>query len=108
MYVCMYVCIYIYIYVYIYIYIHIYKHGIYIYIYIYIYTRGTDGVSTNGVTANLMFFDRGTFWVLPLIYCYLPTSASAYLFPRICQISLIYFAAAPLVLTLFIRNHIYI
>ena len=26
--------------------------------------KGTNGVSTNGVTANLMFFDRGTFWVL--------------------------------------------
>ena len=25
--------------------------------------RGTDGVSTDGVTANFMFFDRGTFWV---------------------------------------------
>ena len=25
----------------------------------------TNGVSTNGVTANFMFFDRGAFWVLP-------------------------------------------
>ena len=32
--------------------------------------KGTTGVSTNGVTANFMifFFDRGTFWVLPLTY----------------------------------------
>ena len=49
--------------------------------------KGTTGVSTNGVTANLMFFDRGTFWVLPLMYFYLPKSARAYLFPQpICQI----------------------
>ena len=27
-----------------------------------------NGVSTNGVTPNFMFFDRGTFWVLPLTY----------------------------------------
>ena len=45
----------------------------------------TSGVSTNGVTANLMFFDRGTFGVLPLTYFYLPKSARAYLFPPICQ-----------------------
>ena len=28
--------------------------------------RDRWGVSTHGVTANFMFFDRGTFWVLPL------------------------------------------
>ena len=37
-------------------------------------------VSTNGATANFMFFGRGTFWVLPLTYFYLPKSARAYLF----------------------------
>ena len=37
-------------------------------------------ISTNGVTVNFMFFDRGTFWVLPLTYCYLPNSARAHLF----------------------------
>ena len=26
--------------------------------------KGTNGVSTNGVTANVMFVERGTFWVL--------------------------------------------
>ena len=26
-----------------------------------------NGVSTNGVTANFMCFERGNFWVLPLI-----------------------------------------
>ena len=41
--------------------------------------KGTDGVSTNGfstngVTSNFMFFDRGTFWVLPLTYFNLPKS----------------------------------
>ena len=50
--------------------------------------RGTNGVSTNGVTANFMFFDRGTFGVLPLTYLYLPKSARAYLFP-ICRNSLL-------------------
>ena len=29
-----------------------------------------------------MFFDRGTFLVLPLTYFYLPKSARAYLFPQ--------------------------
>ena len=40
--------------------------------------RGTNGVSTNGVTAIFMLFDRGTFWVLPLTYFYLPQSARTY------------------------------
>ena len=26
--------------------------------------KGTNGVGTDGVTENCMFFDRGTFWVL--------------------------------------------
>ena len=30
------------------------------------FRKGTNGVSTNRVTANFMFFDRGTFWVLVL------------------------------------------
>ena len=34
--------------------------------------KGANGVSTNGVTANSMLFDRGTFWVFPLTYFYLP------------------------------------
>ena len=49
--------------------------------------KGTNGVSTNGVTAIFMFFDRGVFWVLPLTYLYLPKSASAYLFPQSVKIS---------------------
>ena len=44
--------------------------------------RGRNEVSTSGTTANLSFFDRGTFWVLPSTYLYLPKSARAYLFPQ--------------------------
>ena len=43
-----------------------------------------------------------TFWVLPLTYFYLPKSASAYLFPE--SVKNITFAAAPLVLTPFVRS----
>ena len=39
--------------------------------------KGTNGVSANGVTANFVFFDRGTFGVFPLTYFYLPRSARA-------------------------------
>ena len=42
--------------------------------------KGTTGVRTHGVAANVMVFDRGTFLVLPLTYLYLPKSARAYLF----------------------------
>ena len=38
--------------------------------------KRTNGVITNGVTANLMFFDRDIL-VLPLTYCYLPERARA-------------------------------
>ena len=34
--------------------------------------RGTNGVSTNGVAANFVFFDGGTFWVPLLIYFIFP------------------------------------
>ena len=64
--------------------------------------KGTNGVSTNGVTAIFMFFDRGTFWVLPLPYFYLPKSARAHLFPQSVKIRTS--AAASLVLTPFVRN----
>ena len=55
---------------------------------------GTNGVSTNEVTAYFMFFDRGTFWVLPLTCFYLPKRAQAYFFPN--RSTIITFAAAPL------------
>ena len=64
--------------------------------------EGQNGVGTNGVTADFMFFDRGTFRVLRLTYFYLPKSARAHLFPNLSKF--ITFAAAPLVLTPFVRN----
>ena len=48
--------------------------------------KGTHGVSTNGVTANCMFFDGEAFWVVPLTYFSLPKSARAYLFPQYVRI----------------------
>ena len=45
-----------------------------------------NGVSTNAVAANFMFFDRGTFWVLPFTYFCLPKSARACLFPQSVRI----------------------
>ena len=61
--------------------------------------KGTNGVSTNGVTANFMCLDRGTFWVLPLTYFYIPQSAFS---PNLSI--LITFAAASLVSTPSVRN----
>ena len=63
--------------------------------------KGTNGFSTNGVTANFMFFDRRIFWVLPLTYFYLHKSARASLFPQSITIT---FAPATLVLTPSVRN----
>ena len=52
--------------------------------------QGTTGVSTHGVTASLfMFFDRGTFWVLPLTYFCLPESARVYVFPQSVKILIV-------------------
>ena len=56
--------------------------------------KGTDGVSTNGVSANVVLFDRGSFWVLPLICFYIPKSARAYLFPQ--SVSFYYFCSGPI------------
>ena len=55
--------------------------------------KGTNGISTNGVTASFMFVDRGTSWVLPLTYVCLPQSARAHLSP-ICQ--KYYFCSGPI------------
>ena len=55
--------------------------------------KRTNGVSTSGVTADVVFFDRGTFWVLPLTYSYLPKSARAYLFPQ--SVKTRYFCGGP-------------
>ena len=80
-----------------------------IYIYIYIHKgdflpyemhypelgKGTNGVSTNGVTADSMIsFDRGTFGVLPLTYFYLPKSGRAYLFSQ--SVKNIYLCSGPI------------
>ena len=56
--------------------------------------KGTNGFSTYGVTANFMFFDRGTLWVLPLAYFYFPKSAMAYLLPQSVKIP--YFCSGPI------------
>ena len=64
--------------------------------------KGANGISTNGVTTNFMFVDRGAFWVLPLTYFSLTKSARAYLFPQ--SVKIVTFAFAPLVLTPFVRN----
>ena len=56
--------------------------------------KGTNGVSTNGVTAKFMCFDRGIFWVLPLTYFYLPKRARAYLFPQ--SVKSPYFFSGPI------------
>ena len=49
--------------------------------------KGTNGVSTNGVTAfSFRFFDGETFWALPLTYFYLPKSARACLLPQSVKI----------------------
>ena len=55
--------------------------------------KGTNGVNTNGVSAILMLFDRGTFWALPLTCFCLPKSARAYLFPQ--SIKIHYFCSGP-------------
>ena len=56
--------------------------------------RGTNGVSTPGVTATFISFDSGTFWVLPLTYFYLPKSARPYLCPHSHKIH--YFCSGPI------------
>ena len=43
--------------------------------------KGTNGVSTNGVTA-IYVWTEGLVWVLPLTYFYIPKSARAYPVPQ--------------------------
>ena len=65
--------------------------------------EGQMGVGTNWVAANFMLLTEGFFCVLPLTYFYLPKSARACLFPpKLSKIAT--FAAAPLLLTPFVRN----
>ena len=57
--------------------------------------KGQRGSALMGSLQLLMFsFDRGTFSVLPLTYCYLPKSARAYLFPR--AVKLRYLCSGPI------------
>ena len=66
--------------------------------------KGQMGSALSALMGSLQIpcFLTGTFWVLPLTYFYLPKSASAHLFPNLSKF--ITFAAAPLVLTPFVRN----
>ena len=67
--------------------------------------EGQIGLSTDGVTTDIMLFDGGTFWVLPLTYFYLPKSARGYLLsPNLSR--LFTFTAAPLVSTPFVCNQV--
>ena len=56
--------------------------------------KGLMGSALTGVTANFVFFDRGTFWVLLLTYLYIPKSDRAYLFPQSVRIH--YFCSGPI------------
>ena len=56
--------------------------------------KGQMGSALMGVTANFMFFDRGTFWVLPLTCFYIHKSARVYLFPQSVKID--YFCSGPI------------
>ena len=62
--------------------------------------KGTSRVGANGVSANFMSFDRGTFWVLPTFI--LTKVPGRTFFPNLSKS--ITCAAAPLVLTLLIRS----
>ena len=65
--------------------------------------KGTNGVSTNAVTAiSFYVFDRGIFVGTPVNLLLSSQSVTVYLFPNLSK--LITFAAAPLVLTPSVRN----
>ena len=64
--------------------------------------KGTNGVSTNGVTANFMFFDRGTFLGYQSVNICQSLSFLHTIFPNLSKI--ITSAATPLVLTPFVRS----
>ena len=51
-----------------------------------------------------LFLAEGVFGVLPLTYFYIPKSARVYFSPKFVKTHYITFAAAPLVLTPFVRN----
>ena len=51
-------------------------------------------ISIIGVTANFMFFDKGTFWVLLSIYFYLPEVPGRTFFHQSVEIH--YFCSGPI------------
>ena len=66
--------------------------------------KGQMGSARMGSLQMSCFVDRGICWVFLFTYFYLPKSARAYeyLFPQ--SVKIVTFAAAPLVLTPFVRN----
>ena len=58
--------------------------------------EGTNGVSTNWVTAHFMLLDRGTCWAnTPVnLMLYSPKSARAHLFPQ--SVKIYYFCSGPI------------
>ena len=55
--------------------------------------KGQMGSALLGSLRIYCFFDRGTFWVLPLTYLYSAKRARAYLFPQSVEIR--YFCSGP-------------
>ena len=64
--------------------------------------KGRTGSARMRSLQFVMLFDRGTCWVLPSTYFYIPRSARANLDPQ--SVKFLTFAAAPLVLTPVVRN----
>ena len=55
--------------------------------------KGTNGVSTNGVTANFILVDRGDFWGTPVNIFLSSQKCQVVPLSPICQISLTFAAA---------------
>ena len=55
--------------------------------------KGQIGSALMG-SLHFLFFDRGTFWVLPLTYFYVPKSARAYLCSQ--SVTIHYFRSGPI------------
>ena len=69
------------------------------------FIQRTNGVSTNGVTANFMFFDRGTFLGTPVnLLSSSQECQGVPFFPNLSKF--VTSAAAPLVLTPFVRSQL--
>ena len=57
--------------------------------------KGANGVATNGVGANFMLFDRGTFWAFPLT-CVLLSSHQCQGEPFSQAVKFVYFCSGPI------------